>query len=161
MKLFNIFDEMGNKIGEIHETENPLDGAGCVLTVIISFIVGMGIIWGWPLFFKQLFYGAKDSEAELYWQILYLCIIIAVLLTRIIVDCRKELFSFGESWGNNLLSVTLIAGIGYSIIASIIEGFSFGLMLGSVFLSFLLSVSSGFVATLLTAVIRWIKRKKG
>ncbi len=45
MKLFNIFDEMGNKIGEMHETENPLDGAWCVLTVIISFILGMGIIF--------------------------------------------------------------------------------------------------------------------
>ena len=34
MMLFDIFDQLGNKIGEVHEADNSLDGGGlcCIAT---------------------------------------------------------------------------------------------------------------------------------
>ena len=36
MKLFDISDQLGNKIGEVHEADNSLDGAGCVVSLLIA-----------------------------------------------------------------------------------------------------------------------------
>ncbi len=159
MKLFDIFDQLGNKIGEVHEADNSLDGAGCVVSLLITLIMGVFIIFGWPMFFKQLFEGTKNSEMELFRQVLYLLIIVGVLIAHIVIDCKKKTFSFMGSWGSAILWVTVTAGLGYWVIAGAMEGFSVAYLPATLFLSFCLSIGGGFISSLLTVMIRRIRFK--
>ena len=73
------------------------------------------------MFFKQLFEGTKNSEMELFGQVLYLLIIVGVLIAHIVIDCKKKTFSFMGSWGSAILWVTVTAGLGYWVIAGAME----------------------------------------
>lgn len=42
MKLFDIFDQLGNKIGEVHEADNSLDGGGLSVTAGLGYWVIAG-----------------------------------------------------------------------------------------------------------------------
>lgn len=159
MKIFDLLDRMGNKVGEAHAPENPFDGLGCVFSLLLILGMGIGIIFCWPMFVKELFFRPNKSNLVLIEEVSYFILIIVTLITRIIFDCKKTEFSFGESWGESIFFVTIIPGVLYWLLISFLEYFSLPYLFGSLLLSFLLSVGGGFIEALLATIIRWIRVK--
>ena len=56
MKLFNIFDRWGNKLGEVYEADPDYIGLGGFLGGFGLFIIGAGAVIIWPVCFKLLFH---------------------------------------------------------------------------------------------------------
>lgn len=158
MKLFDIFDQQGNKIGEITDSSTE---CGCgAFSIIIMLIIGTFSILGWPLFLREILRGIENQNTELlYVAIPYLIIIISVLIWRIVIRYKKPAYSFLTMWGETIFWISLIAGVGYWIITGIGEDLSLISLLASIFMSFVLSVSCGLVAATLTMIIRKIQFK--
>lgn len=139
MGNYSVFDNLGNKIGEANEKGDPLEGGGCCLGTVAIFILGFGMIVIWPLYVSNLdgigFVGLLIILANLY------------VHGRMIAD--KADCSFMKTWGWLITSSTIIPSVSMWIIIGLFEGFSFIVLLMSVFVYFLMSIGGGFVTALI------------
>lgn len=139
MGNYSIFDNLGNKIGEVNEKGDPLEGCGCCSGALVILLIGFGMIVIWPLYISSLdetgFIGLLIVLADLY------------VHGRIIVD--KADCSFMGTWGRLIISSTIIPSVAMWIIIGLFEGFSFVVLLMSLFIYFLMSIGGGFVTALI------------
>ena len=117
MKLFDIFDESGEKLGEIHEPSSEGGCFGFFVGFIFLFFIFGGGFFSWYVFINDGFY------KEFLLEVIITMLIVGLSSSLCVVRIRKILRSI-------LLSI-LIGGITFSLFAILnAESFFAGLLLG-------------------------------
>ena len=156
MKLFNVFDRWGNKLGEVYEADPDYIGLGGFLGGFGLFIIGAGAVIIWPVFFKLLFH-RFTTDYERSCGIVQLASFAVTLAIMIILDCRSKEFSFLGSWSSMLAACTFFPGV-ISYAYGYVHGEKdFLLLVGYFFICFLMSIGGGFAGTILVLIARFIK----
>lgn len=147
MKLFDIFDKNG-KIGEIYETDAD-SGSSSFVKAFFWFIVIVGVICIWPIIFKLIFSGQLSSSQERMGVFLYLVIYFLTATIIVFAERKREHSSFLFTFVKIMILKTLVVGFIYWLLATLIEGYQFGFLFISLFLTFLLSVATSLICTLI------------
>lgn len=105
MKLFDIFDKSGSKIGEVHE-HTPSSDFGLVAAIIGIIVVICGIKI-WPMLFDSMQEAEKISEVVIFFAAVI--IIDAVIVLIRIFALRDSFNKFMEDfWGMFIFSAILL-----------------------------------------------------
>lgn len=159
MKLFNIFDRWGNKIGEVYEVGDPLEGLGGFLGAFITLIIGAGAVLIWPIFFNLLFHDFT-TEYERSCGIVQLTSIVVTLAADGYFEYKAEKFTFIGTWSGMVTACTLLPGIISWLYCYLHGEKEFSLLLASFFICFLLSIGGGLIGTITVLIARRIKFSK-
>lgn len=157
MRVFDVFDQWGNKTGEIHaDSVQGSTGLGCVFSIVLT----LAIVMSWPALIAFVLGGYAKGE-EVIWLLLYLALYLISSIVNTVMIVKKATFSFVFSWIKCIFLNTAIVGGVYWIIGGIFDHFSISVLFSALFLSFLLSVVSSFICSIIAALVRKKRLNKG
>ena len=138
---YSVYDNKGNKVGSVHEENNP--GSGCGFTAILIIFTLLGSVLIWPALLSMIFsQDTPDADRVMY----ILCLVILVVNMWIHgkrISERDE-HTFLDTWGELVLSGSFISGGIIGVLALLTGNGGASLLLGPV-LGFLMSVGAALV----------------
>lgn len=152
MKLFDVFDQWGNRTGEIHyEPPEPPGPSGFGFVLFAVLVLAAVLVW--PVLINFVMRGyAKGDEAL--WLIFYLILYLTSSVLNTLWTVKKETFSFVPAWIRIALINTVMVGGIYWLIGGIMDYFSVSVFISAFLLSFLLSVGSSCICAIIAMLIR-------
>ncbi|MBQ8835145.1 MAG: hypothetical protein IJ001_09535 [Oscillospiraceae bacterium] len=159
MKLFDIYDSWGNRIGEIREYD-PDIGLGCFGSVFATFLGVIAPVAVWYAWYKVSF-SEWSSETDRLLGIISMALMMATVILYGVLQYSKSHFSFAETLGKLILSITFIDGTLMWLIECTLEGeeYRFSYLMGLLFIFFLMSLGMGFGGATGIALSRRIFKK--
>ena len=138
---YSIYDNKGNKVGNIQEGSNS--GGGCGFTAILIIFTLLGSVLIWPVLLTMIF--SQDTpNTDRVMCVLILVILVANMRIHGKRISEREGHTFLNTWGKLVLSGTFISGGIIGVLALLAGGGGVSLFMGLA-LGFLISVGAALV----------------
>lgn len=159
MKILEIFDDVGNLLGEVHSVDTD-SGFGCFLTIalpiIAIFAVGISVKTVWEGWIGMVFAEGKSLQDTIVNFIYYMLIPVLTTVVTTIVLLKDETVGFWDSWFGVTLMGTLIPSViaWLSMWIARVEDFSFWLIFACMWFYFSLTVVIGLASAIFVCMVK-------
>lgn len=157
MKLFDVFDK-NKKVAEIYEAETDC-GIGTPLKFIGIFILLGSIVFVIPIFIS-VFFAKSTTDIEKIGMGIYASMFLIVSVVMIICGIKKKK-KFSGNLGNMILIKNFAITPLYYIILLAVDGYQFGCLIMLSFLTFIISINTSLICSLIVSVINKIQKGGG